>query len=76
MINQQGQKMTSCKANECEILTNRQLLAYVLSEKFSYTVTFENLGVENSKEFCEQQSFDIHLINLDLSRLITLRQAI
>jgi hypothetical protein len=68
--------MTACNANLCETMKKRQLLAYALSEGFSYSVVFENLGVENAKEFCEQQSFDIYLINLDLSGLIVLRRAI
>ena len=68
--------MTACNANLCETMKKRQLLAYALSEGFSYSVVFENLGVENAKEFCEQQSFDIYLINLDLSGLIDLRRAI
>lgn len=59
-------------------MTKRQFLAYAFGESFAYFVTFENSGVENHKEFCEKQRFDIEIYNLDgpMSPLITLERAI
>ena len=54
----------------------RQFLAYIFGSRFIYKVAFEKSEVENHKEFCEKQNFNIYLNNIDGTPLITLERAI
>ena len=62
-MNIEDNKMSPCKTNECVIMTKREFLAYALSERFVYYVTFEREGVANATELCEKQSLNIYLYN-------------
>ena len=59
MIDYDNKKLSTCKVNECVIMTNRDILAFSFSSKFYYAVSFAIDVTQDPKEFCANQSFII-----------------